>query len=127
MKKIAIFAMVAIMTGCSSFTYKPTVNERADKNPANVTQDLAYCGPLAKKAAGYTGESIGDTLAGGAYGASMGAVLGATVTSPAGPAAIAGLGVGGVTGLFYGLYEADETYKRAYNSCMAQLGHPVLW
>jgi hypothetical protein len=25
------------------------------------------------------------------------------------------------------MYESDETYKRAYNSCMSQLGHPVLW
>lgn len=125
---LSFILMGMVMVGCASMTgYKPVVNEKADKNAANINVDIEYCGDLAMKTAGYGGNTLTDTLAMGAYGAGMGGILGATVTSPAGPAALAGLGVGGLTGMFYGLYESDETFKRAYKTCMQQLNHPVLW
>lgn len=128
MKFITMLFVALSMVGCASISgYKPTINEKADKNFSTASQDLAYCQELASATAGYTKDGAFDSLTGAAYGAAMGGVLGATVTAPAGPAAIAGLGVGGVTGLFYGMYDADETYKRSYNSCMNQLGHAILW
>lgn len=118
------------MGGCSTITgYQPVVNERADKFAANVAPDLEYCHPLALKAAGLATNAIGDTLTAASGSAAVGAISGAVITGTvsAGIGAAAGAGIGGIAGLWYGLYESDETYKRAFNACMSQLGHPVLW
>lgn len=131
MKKIIAFMLTALLfTGCATVSgYKPIVNEKADKNTTNVSADLEYCGGLASEAAGYTKNAVGDTIFVGSGAAAIGAVSGAAITGAvsAGTGALAGAGIGSIIGLYYGLYEADETFKRAYNSCMSELGHPVVW
>lgn len=122
--------VAAIITGCSTVAgYKPTLNEKADKNFSKADEDFVYCQQLASKTAGYATEGVEDAIVVAAGAASIGAVSGAIITgaASAGVGAAAGGAIGGITGLWYGLYEADETYKRAYNSCMSQLGHSVLW
>jgi len=128
--KYTTLAIALFMTGCASVSnYKPTVNTKADKNIINVNSDLDYCGDLAYKTAGYGVNGIEDALVAGSGAAAIGAVSGAVIagTVSAGTGAVAGAGIGSIVGLYYGLYEADETFKRAYNSCMSQLGHPVIW
>jgi hypothetical protein len=130
MKYVTTLAIAALFTGCASVSnYKPTINEKADKNYTNAQSDLEYCGGLASKTAGYTTNGIEDALVAGSGAAAIGAVSGAVIagTVSAGTGAVAGAGIGSIVGLYYGLYEADETFKRAYNSCMSQLGHPVIW
>jgi outer membrane lipoprotein SlyB len=122
MYKIIVASLLAIfMTACASVSgYKPIINERADKFSDKAESDLQYCGELASKAAGYTTNGVEDALVAGS-----GAVITGAVS--AGTGALAGAGIGSIVGLYYGLYEADETFKRAYNSCMSELGHPVVW
>lgn len=130
MKFLTAIIIALAITGCSTVTgYKPVINEKASKNVSLINENLDYCKPLAAEAAGWTKETIGDALAVSSYSASIGALSGAMISgaTSAGTAAGFGAAVGGITGLWYGLYEADETYKRAYNSCMTQLGYSVLW
>lgn len=133
MKKIALLALMAMVVGCSTVSgYKPVMNERAHKSTVTKEQtdaDYAYCQTLAVQTAGYATEGLEDAVVAASGAAAIGAVSGAIITgaASAGVGAAAGGAIGGITGLWYGLYEADETYKRAYNSCMSQLGHPVLW
>ena len=130
MKNVFALILAGLLFGCASVSgYKPIVNERADKNSANASADLEYCGGLASKAAGYTTNAVGDTIVVGTGAAAIGAVSGAAITGAvsAGTGALVGAGIGSIAGLYYGLYEADETFKRAYNSCMSELGHPVVW
>ena len=130
MKYLLTIIFAVLMTGCASVNgYKPIVNERADKNFSNVNSDLEYCGELASKAAGYGTNAVEDTIVAGSGAAAIGAVSGAAITGAvsAGTGALVGAGIGSIIGLYYGLYEADETFKRAYNSCMSELGHPVVW
>lgn len=133
MKYITTLLIALAMTGCSTITgYKPVMNERAHKTPVSeekMADDYAYCQKLATQTAGWATETVGDTLAVASGAAAVGAVSGAIITGAvsAGVGAGAGGAIGGIAGLWYGVYEADETYKRAYNSCMTQLGHFVLW
>jgi hypothetical protein len=133
MKKIAILGLMALLVGCSTVSgYKPVLNERADKSNTTKDQvdaDFKYCQALAAETAGYATEGLEDALVAASGAAAIGAVSGAIITgaASAGVGAAAGGAIGGITGLWWGLYEADETYKRAYNSCVSQLGHPVLW
>ena len=131
MYKIVFASLFAVfMTACASVSgYKPIVNERADKFADKAASDLQYCGELASKAAGYTTNAVEDTIVAGSGAAAIGAVSGAVITGAvsAGTGALAGAGIGSIIGLYYGMYEADETFKRAYNSCMSELGHPVVW
>lgn len=130
MKYLLTLTIALIISGCSTVTgYKPTLNERADKNFSAAQEDLIYCQQLASNTAGYAKEGIEDAIVASSGAAAVGAVSGAIITGAvsAGTGAAAGAAIGGITGLWYGMYESDETYKRAYNSCMSQLGHPVLW
>lgn len=129
MKYITTLLLAFIIAGCSTITgYTPVVNEKADKNVATVNEDLEYCKGLALKTAGYAGETLSDTLALSAYSASIGAVSGALISgaSSAGLASGFGAAAGGITGLFWGLYESDERFVSSFNTCMVQLNHPVL-
>lgn len=130
MKFLTAFIIALVITGCSTVTgYKPTLNEKADKNLAKADEDFVYCQELASKTSGYVTEGLEDAVVAASGAAAIGAVSGAIITgaASAGVGAGAGGAIGGITGLWYGLYEADETYKRSFNSCMSQLGHPVLW
>lgn len=130
MKKLMIFALSAMLFGCSTVAgFKPVVNEKADKFTANTNVDMDYCGKKSMQAAGFASESLGDVLAASAGAAAIGAISGAAIPGAvsAGTGAVIGAPIGAVVGLWYGLYESDETFKRAYNSCMSQLGHPVIW
>lgn len=131
MFRLIIASLLALfVSACASVSgYKPIVNERADKFSSKVESDLQYCGELASKAAGYTTNAVEDTIVAGSGAAAIGAVSGAVITGAvsAGTGALAGAGIGSIVGLYYGMYEADETFKRAYNSCMSELGHPVVW
>jgi len=130
MKNVLIIALFASLVGCASVSgYKPTINEKADKFSATASSDLEYCGSLAYKVAGYGTEGTADTLVAASGAAATGAIAGALIPGAvsAGTGAVIGAPIGAVVGLYYGLYEADETFKRSYNSCMSQLGHPVVW
>lgn len=130
MKYILTLFVAIMFAGCSTVAgYKPTLNERADKNASKADEDFVYCQKLASATAGYATEGVEDALVAASGAAAIGAVSGAIITgaASAGVGAAAGGAIGGITGLWYGLYEADETYKRSFNSCMSQLGHPVLW
>nr|QMP83460.1 MAG: hypothetical protein [Caudoviricetes sp.] len=130
MKYITMLFVSIALVGCSTVAgYKPTLNEKADKNLAKADEDFVYCQQLASKTAGYATEGVEDAIVAASAAAAIGAVSGAIITgaASAGVGAAAGGAIGGITGLWYGMYEADETYKRSFNSCMSQMGHPVLW
>ena len=126
MKKLMIFALSAMLFGCAGVSkWEPTLNTMPHKNQAAESQDLAECKDLAFKAAGYVKEGAEWTLVSAAGGAAEGAVIGALVSGAggAGMAAAAGAPIGAIAGLWYGEYEADLTYKRAYSNCLFQRGH----
>ena len=124
MKFLTAFIIALVITGCSTVTkWEPTINTKVDKNPESLSQDVAECKELASNAAGFAGEGLTDTVVGAASGAATGAIIGALITAPAGPAAAAGGALGGFGGLFYGEYESDLTYRRAYSNCLWQRGH----
>lgn len=130
MKYFLSVLIMLFVSGCASVAnYQPTVNIRADKNNGEIEKDLIYCKALAKQTAGYATSGAEDALVTAGGAAAIGAVSGALITGAvsAGVGAGVGAGIGGIGGLWYGLYDADERYKRSFNSCMSQLGHPVLW
>lgn len=123
MKFLTVLLFALFVTGCASVTkWEPTLNTAVSKNSANAERDVAECRVLANNAAGFGVNGFADTVAGAAGGAATGAIIGALVTSPAGPAAAAGGALGAFGGLFYGEYEADLTYKRAFSNCLFQRG-----
>lgn len=123
MKFITLLIVSLVFTGCASVSkWEPTLNTKISKNSAAAEQDVAECRVLANNAAGFGMAGLTDTIAGAAGGAATGAIVGALITSPAGPAAAAGGALGAFGGLFYGEYEADLTYKRAFSNCLFQRG-----
>lgn len=126
MKKLFVFALAAFLFGCAGTTkWEPTLNTKVDKNSASLSADVAECRDLAFQAAGYVKEGAEWTIVSAAGGAAEGAVIGALVSGAggAGVAAAAGAPIGAIAGLWYGEYEADINYKRAYSNCLFQRGH----
>ena len=135
MKKVVKLPIVTAMilstlVGCASVSqWQPTVNSPVGTKQSSLTQDLQECKVLASQAAGYTSEIVGDTLTAGAFSVSEGAIIGSMVGGAGGAGVLSPItaAAGSVVGFFYGAYDADKTYKRAFNSCLSQRGHYVLY
>lgn len=116
-----------LLTGCASQTgYRPTVDTYNDRNAYRINQDMQECEQLASQASGgAVKESATGAVVGGLIGAAGGAALGAIAGNPGTGAAI-GAAAGGIGGAAKQGIQSDDTYKRAYNSCMRQRGHNVV-
>lgn len=130
MNKLAInffFAAALGLSGCASETgWTPTVDTYNDPNAARLSQDMADCEKLAKRASGGTAKQAATgAAAGGLMGAASGAVIGA-IGGSAGTGAATGAAVGGLGGAITQGLEAERSYKNAYNNCMSGRGHRVI-
>lgn len=116
-----------LLTGCASQTgYRPTVDPYNDPNAYRINQDMHECEQLASQASGGTAkETATGAVVGGLIGGAGGAALGAIMGDPGKGAAI-GAAAGGIGGAAKQGIQSDDTYKRAYNSCMRQRGHNVV-
>jgi hypothetical protein len=127
MKYLLTLTIALIISGCSTVTgYKPTLNERADKNFSAAQEDLIYCQQLASNTAGYAKEGIEDAIVASSGAAAVGAVSGAIITGAvsAGTGAAAGAAIGGITGLWYGMYESDENQELDLAGLNIKKSHP---
>ena len=148
MKKILLAtALISSgLVGCASQTgWKPTVdtynNNQSFGNNQNslnnqsfgnnqgsnqLNQDMKECEALASQASGGTAtETAIGAGVGGLLGAAGGAGLGALVGGKAGVGAAIGAGAGALAGGAKQGLQAEEQYKRAFNSCLRQRGHKV--
>src|SRR5262249_27305629 len=110
------------VVGCASMGgYKPTVDPYNDRHASRIPQDEEECRQLAKQASGGTAKqtAMGGAV-GGLLGAATGAAVGAAVGRP-GTAAAGGMGGGAYKGL-----SAEESFKRAFQTCMRNRGHHVI-
>ena len=149
MKKLTLFAVVAL-SGCAQHSaWTPTVDPYGSQAPVQQYQapqqqqyqqapnnsqlkdryytDLAECKQLAQQASGSIAAESGKGAVGGALiGAAGGAIIGA-ITGNAGAGAAIGAAAGGVGGATRQGLTADEAYKRSYNNCMSNRGHNVVY
>ncbi len=142
------------LVGCASQTgWKPTVdtnnnqsfsNNQNSQNTLNnqsfgnnqsygnnqgsnqLNQDMKECEALASEASGGTAtETAIGAGVGGLLGAAGGAGIGALVGGKAGIGAAIGAGAGALAGGAKQGLQAEDQYKRAFNSCLRQRGHKV--
>ncbi len=90
--------------------------------------DIERCNRYASEARNHTGQTLTDTLFGGALGAGLGAASGAIAGGGGGAGKGAGIGglVGAAAGTLYGLNQANQEDKRsvaAYRACMRRHGY----
>ncbi len=130
MNKVTLISIIAgglLLSACASQTgWTPNVDTYNDRNLNRLNQDMAECGQLADQATGGVGkETAKGAAVGGLVGAAGGAALGAIVGDPGKGAAI-GAAAGGIGAGAHQGYQANESYKNAYRSCMRQRGHNVI-
>ena len=117
--------LAALATGCASMSgWQPIVDPRLDQHPDTAQRDMGECKALAAQASDITkevalGAGVG-AVTGAAGGAAIGAVAGSAATGAAGGAILAI-----PVGLWEG-YQANETFKRAFKTCMRQRGHTIV-
>lgn len=122
-----IFMVIIIgLTGCNTYGgYQPTIDPRYDRNAQYIQQDMLECKQLAGQAGSFGTETAKGAGVGALLGGAGGAVAGAFLGNPG-----IGAAVGASAGAFGGAatqgYEADHTYKRAFNTCMRNRGHVVI-
>jgi uncharacterized protein YcfJ len=130
MKKYTLFPVTLgclLLSACASQTgWTPTVDSYNDRNAYRLNQDMQECQQLATHASGGTiKETAIGAGVGGLIGAAGGAALGAILGNPGTGAAI-GAAAGGIGGASKQGFQAEDQYKRAYNSCLRQRGHNVV-
>lgn len=124
--KAVMVAALLVMSGCASVSgYHPVYDVYGDQRAAYLQQDNAQCEAIAKQNSSVGRGVATDGLTGALIGGAGGAALGAIVGNPATGAAIGGT-IGGLGGAAKGGFQADETYKRIFRSCMRNRGHHVL-
>ncbi|MCX7086801.1 MAG: hypothetical protein NTV00_01980 [Methylococcales bacterium] len=113
-----------LITGCAEQRgWTPTVDSYGDPNAYRLNQDMSECQQLASHASGGVGkEGAIGMAAGGLLGAAGGAAVGAIAGNPAAGAMI-GATAGGLGGGATQGFQANEAYKRAYNTCLRNRGH----
>lgn len=120
-----LLVLAALATGCASMSgWQPIVDPRLDQHPDTAQRDMGECKALAAQASDITkevalGAGVG-AVTGAAGGAAVGAVAGSAATGAAGGAILAI-----PVGLWEG-YQANETFKRAFKTCMRQRGHTIV-
>ncbi|MCK4842959.1 MAG: hypothetical protein KAT04_13945 [Methylococcales bacterium] len=125
--KIFSIAIGLLITGCASQTgWSPTVDPYGDPNAYRLNQDLEECRQLALQASGGTAKQAATgAVVGGVIGAASGAALGA-ISGDAGTGAAYGATIGGIGGAAKQGFEAEGSYKKAYNKCMRHRGHYLI-
>ncbi len=122
--KLSLISGSLLLTACASQTnWSPTVDPYGDQNAYRLNQDLDECRQLAQRASGGTArESATGAAVGGLIGAASGAALGAISGSP-GTGAAYGAATGVIGGGVKQGFNAERSYKSAYNNCMRHRGH----
>lgn len=127
LKRTLHIIILLTMASCATLSYQPTIDTYNDQNASHINQDLVDCKELAKHAAGEN--SLSQAAIGAGVGGLIGAAGGAAVGGFTGNPGL-GAGIGASAGAFGGagkqVYTAEETFKRAYDTCMTGRGHNVL-
>jgi outer membrane lipoprotein SlyB len=123
----AFTAVLWFVGGCSTTgNWRPTVDTFGSSNAQFVSRDTEECRQLALQASGNApAQGAQGMLLGGLVGAAGGAALGAALGNPGRGAAI-GAAAGGIGGGVRNASNAEQTFQRAFSSCMAQRGHRVI-
>ena len=141
--KCILMLMIIMTSACSTMDgYQPTIDQspvgysdpygynpnlyQQNAQNARLSQDMAECRQLAKRAVGgATSNVIQQGVVGGLLGAAGGAIGGAFAGNPAAGAAMGAAG-GAFLGGAKGGIESDQQFKRAYQNCLAGRGHRVV-
>lgn len=132
MRKQPIFITLllpAILSGCASQTgWRPTLDVPPGSAAASrIETDNKECEALARQASGGTfTETLKGAGVGALVGGASGAAIGAAIGDPGISAAIGAAGAA-IAGGAYNGYMAEENFKSAFNGCMRNRGHKVVW
>ena len=135
MNKYLLKMMLFLLAGCSGHSYQPRINAGNDPYAYRLKIDLKECGMLAKDTSGGSDTSSGYTEAVATdmfLGASTGATYGAQTSDP-GTYVGVGAAVGAASSLLGAMSRSQDekpkqdegAYRRAYDKCMLNRGHPV--
>jgi outer membrane lipoprotein SlyB len=121
-----LLVSVLALNGCASQNYGSAIDPSNDPNAAYIQQDTTECRTLAQNSAGNVAK---EAAIGAGVGAAGGAAVGALTGvwgGKAGTKALMGAAAGGLAGGAYQGYNANEKFKRAFDSCMRNRGHHPL-
>ncbi|MCI0557766.1 MAG: hypothetical protein MN733_04670 [Nitrososphaera sp.] len=122
---LAVVLFLAFLSGCTTMSYRPTVDTQGKIDPQLLESDMKECAELA----GMEWKDVLSTgILGGAAGSGMGAAGGTIMggSLAIAPMAAGGAAMIGIPAVAYGLVKGVGDARMAFRMCLRGRGYSVV-